>query len=150
MEAPLNKLWCNNYTHTPVVKWCLEEVLGMKSYSLTVNSCVFLDSKGGEFIPPDQVFISQDLDHPADLRAIFHELRHYYQFYNGLYTFAASTYFSPPQPDWDEKRRKLERYLDYLNFPWEMDARAFEQEALRQFWKSPISKDHNPAKSVRR
>jgi len=120
-------LWCNNYTHTPIVQWCLEDVLGMTDYYLNVNSCVFLNCKGGEFIPPDKVYISQDLKHPADLQAIFHEVRHYYQFKREMFDFKLSA---------------LEKNLAYQNYPWEIDANQFSIQTFTKFLNTPMGKPH--------
>lgn len=132
------KLWCNNYTYTPIVKWCLEDILGMTDYSLCVNSCVFLDMKAGEFTPPDQIHISQDLSHPENLRALFHEVRHYYQFKNGIYDFNPTPYLPVLKPDMSKTRQLLERYFAYQNYPWELDANEFAMETMRQLWHTPV------------
>jgi hypothetical protein len=133
------KVWCNDYTLTPVCKWCLEEFLKMDSYYLSVNCCVFIDGKGGFFEPPDRVYLSQDYHGVQQLVPLFHELRHYYQFKTGLYEFIPENYTRNPQPEWDKQRIALERFFDYLEYPWEVDAREKSMEALRAFWKSPVS-----------
>ena len=143
------KLWCNNYTYTPIVKWCLEEILKLEEYSLCVNSCVFLENKGGEFIPPDCVYISQDLSHPEDLRALFHEVRHYYQFKNGIYDFNPKDFMPVITPEMTVLEKKLAHYFAYQNYPWELDANEFAMETMRQFHKSPLAKTHQPSKGLR-
>ena len=134
----MNKLWCNNYKFTPVAKWCLEEILKMEDYYVNVNFCVFLQwGKHGEFIPPDSIHISQDLKFPENLRALFHEIRHYYQFKKGIYDFIPENYNYDYPPDADEQAKRIIRYYSYLNYPWELDANEFATETMRQFWKSP-------------
>ena len=130
------KVWCNDYTLTPVVKWCLDEFLKMDTYSLSVNCCVFLQwGKAGHFSPPDQVQLAQDLEGIERFHALFHELRHYYQFKTGMWDFNPAPYLRDPKPEWDEQKRKLERYWDYRHFPWELDACENSMEALTKFWK---------------
>lgn len=135
----MNKLWCNNYKFTPVAKWCLEEILKMEDYYVNVNCCVFLQwGKHGEFIPPDSIHISQDLKFPENLRALFHEIRHYYQFKKGIYDFNPKDFAPVLKPEMTVLERKLEKYLAYQNYPWELDANEFAMETMRQFWKSPV------------
>jgi hypothetical protein len=142
-------LFCNNYTYTPICQWCLEEVLGMKDYFINVINCVFLDCKSGEFTPPDQIHISQDLVHPHDLRTIFHELRHYYQFKTGMFDFKAQNYMYDFPKDATEDAKRIIAYYSYLNFPWELDANKFAMETLRQFFKTPLAKSHIPSNGRR-
>ena len=141
-------LSCNNRTRIPVVKWCLEDILGMTDYNVNVRYCILVDMKAGEFTPPNQIYVSQSYNaqenHHQEFRTLFHELRHYYQFKTEMFNFRASTYYSPLKREWDEKRRNLERYLDYLNFPWEIDADKFAFKTLREFWKTPLGKSHMP------
>jgi hypothetical protein len=134
----VNSLACNDFSLTPVVKWCLEDILCMKDYDVNVRYCIFTDMRAGEFTQPNQVCVSQTLEHHHSFRTLFHELRHYYQFKTGMFSFDAHSYYSPVKPEWDEQRRSLERYFDYLNFPWEMDADKFAFETLRQFWKTSL------------
>lgn len=42
----------------------------------------------------------------------------------------------------DEKLKGLEMYLDYLNYPWELDANEFAMEACNQFWKTDLSEKY--------
>ncbi len=134
-----NMLYCNNYKLTPVVRWCLEEFYKLDSYFINVNCCVFIDGKGGYFEPPEQIYLSQDYQGVQQLVALFHELRHYVQFKTGMWNFDPTPFIRPPNPEWTPIKAKFERFLDYLEYPWEIDAREKSMETLRAFWKHPVS-----------
>jgi isoleucyl-tRNA synthetase len=120
----------------------------MKNYELNVNYQTILTC-GGYFERPNLVFVghaydSYGEDRRREFHTLFHELRHYYQYMTQMFSFDAKSYYSPVHHDWDEKRIKLERYFDYLNFPWELDAQAFAQETLTKFWRTPLGEIYLP------
>lgn len=142
--VPEKKIWCNDPTLTPICKWCLEEILGMKSYSLVVNCCVFLDGKLGYFDPPDHIFLAQDLNgrdpnRKSQLRTLFHELRHYYQFKMGIYDFISKEYQTPLPENMSPRDKTMIRFLQYLKFPWEIDANQFAEDTMPKFKKSSFA-----------
>jgi len=134
-------IWCQHPNYQNVAEWCLDDVLGMKDYDLNIKWQIFLDSHQGEFIPPKDIFITQDAQDFDALRVLFHELRHYFQFKTEMYNFipsARTKTFTSKIPE----LACLERYLDYKMFPWELDADKFAVETMRRFWKEPISNFH--------
>lgn len=136
----MKKLWCNNYKITPACKWFLEEYSKMEEYEVMVNCCVFLDGKGGEFQPPNSVFVSQDiLGKKKQIRILFHELQHYYQFKKGIYDFKPGPYTKDMSKETDKMIIGLQRYLDYLEYPWELDARTVAMAASYHFWNSEVA-----------
>lgn len=144
----MNQVLCNNREYTPIVKWCLNDVLHLDHYDLNVN-CQEIIHCGGYFERPNLVFIAQaynshEQDRRAEFHTLFHEIRHYYQYMTHMYSFDAKSYYSSTHHNWSEDRIKLERYLDYLKFPWELDAQEFAQETLAQFWKTPLGKNYLP------
>lgn len=142
------KLWCNNYTLTPVCKWYLEEFLRLDNYSVTVNCCVFLQwGKAGHFTPPDQVQLAQDLDGIEKFHALFHELRHYFQFKQGLWDFNPEPYLNRNKKYLTELEKQLDYYWQYRQFPWELDANENSMKALTAFWKSDVSSAFRPPSS---
>lgn len=132
------QLFCNNYTITPVVRWCLEEILGMTDYQLNVNFHVLLNS-GGYFERPNLVYVSQHLDTLTSFRALFHELRHFYQYQTGMFDFNAKSFMRELPADMPKERQDLERYLEYLEYPWELDATDFAMKTSSRFWQSSVS-----------
>lgn len=129
-------LYCNKYTITPVVRWCLEEILGLDDYQINVNYQVLLSS-GGYFERPNLVYVSQHAEQP--FHALFHELRHYYQYRKQMWDFNPKPFTKELPADWTPQKVSLERYFEYLQYPWELDAQEFAMKTVSQFWKSPVS-----------
>lgn len=139
-------LFCNNYTITPVVRWCLEEILGMTDYQLNVNFHVLFNN-GGYFEMPNLVYVSQHLDTRTSFRVLFHELRHFFQYKTGMFNFDAKTYQKELPTDMPKERQQLERYFEYLEYPWELDASDFAMKTSAQFWKSSVSSSFSASES---
>jgi len=135
----MKELVCNKDYHYLIVKWCLEDVLDMESYGLKTTSCIIIGMDKGEFSPPDHIYIGQDLVPPEEFRILFHEIRHYFQFRNGMYDVIASKFHIELPADMPEEQKILERKLAYKQLPWEIDANDFAMETLRKFWKNPVS-----------
>ena len=135
-------VWCDLANYTPVTIWCLENVLHMEDYALNVKWRTFADSHQGEFSPPNNIFIAQDAQAFDTIRILFHEIRHYFQFKTGMYDFITAPYLRTLPKDMPENRKWHERYLDYRNFPWELDADKFSMETFQRFWKEPASNFH--------
>lgn len=139
---------CNKRECTPVVEWCLNDVLHMSHYELNVNYQT-INRCGGYFERPNLVFIghaynSFGQDYHQEFRTLFHELRHYYQYMTKMFDFnyAAHDYDIPK--DADDQAKYLIRYFSYLNYPWELDAQEFSMETMRQFFKTPFYEPYKP------
>ena len=136
----MKSLFCQQPNYAATAQWCLEDVLKLKDYDVFIKWCVFLDKTAGEFIPPNKIFISQDLDGLESIRVLFHEIRHYFQFKTGMFDFVKGKYLTKvPETITDNRVKNLILYRDYQNFPWELDANEFALETQRRFWKEPLS-----------
>ena len=72
----------SNRDYVPAIQWFLENVLEIKEYDIKVKFCYLIaDAEGrmldGEFAPPNEIFISQDLKHCEVISTLFRELRRF-------------------------------------------------------------------------
>jgi len=135
---------CNDYTYIPVAKWCLEDILKMTDYDVKIFFGILLNMTAGNFTPPNQIYVSQHLTHTHQFCTLFHELRHYYQSKTKMFDFIPGPYLKNPKPEMTDDQKGLQRYIDYINFPWELDANSFAFETVEQFWKTPLGKSYLP------
>lgn len=124
-------LVCTTPSYTATIQWCLEDVLHLTDYNLTVKFRS-LQHKG-EFLPPTEISIAKNLDGFEPLRVLFHEIRHYYQFHTKMFHFDPTPFYKSSHPT------HLEKYLAYKQLPWELDADEFAMETFRQYQKTPTA-----------
>lgn len=144
----MNWVWCNLPSRIPIIEWCIHEILKLPKFeSLQVNY-QYIMTCGGYFEQPDLVFVSsipmQKEDHHAEFRTLFHEVRHFFQHQTQMFKFNYDAYQNPFKPGMTDEEQKLQRYLEYLNYPWELDAAEFSMETFRQFWKTPLADPFRP------
>ena len=134
------------YDH--IIRWCLEDILQLNDYELTIQYCTLLNCSG-RFLDPNNIQIDQNLDEVKIIRTLFHEIRHYYQKINQMFDFDFEKYTTEiKMKDNNEddytvfrdsdienmiKTVLLEYYHSYLNFPWELDATKFSTETYGKY-----------------
>jgi len=138
---------CENIsTYNHIIKWCLEDILGLREYNLNVTFCVLEDGCLGRFRKPNNIEISQHLDERQIIETLFHELRHYYQLVTDMFDFDFSNHTlitNDDNEDYEDyvkfrdddimKVFGLKLYQAYLNYPWELDSKKFAVETFSKY-----------------
>ena len=134
----------SKYDH--IIRWCLEDVLKLEGYDLKVTFCVLQDC-AGKFLKPNEIQINnQHLDDSNTIRTLLHEVRHYYQYITDMFDFdfgKYTTFKDRENEDYEDyasfrdyhlaDKIRLDAYLSYLKYPWELDAQKFSTETYGKY-----------------
>lgn len=135
----------NNPKYISAAKWCLNNMLHMKSYNIVIKEDSFPHSPTiGLFASPNTIRISRKFNPKYapkyfeghdPLHTLFHEIRHYFQFHTKMFTFVID---EPTQKCLSNALRKNNhiKYCDiYEKLPWEIDANNFADKAINRIYK---------------
>lgn len=140
----MKKLTTNFPHHEHIVRWCLEKELGLSDYNLNIQQVKVGLGIGvkGVFLQPRHIFIDWNTIRAGEaVQTLFHELRHFYQYVHNLFPDQVEILVQHNQQNTqianmseaEMWQADYWHHLDYLNFPWEVDARQFSAKAWQHY-----------------